>query len=216
MFIRVSQSAVICEDILETITTDLGLYPDKVREINFLSSGQRTPYGQLVEKCQTDRIWKELRSTADVESRRDAIQSFNARHRWRKRGLAVIPTMYGVNFPLRYLNQAGAQVLVYTDGSVYITHAAVEMGQGVNTKVMQVAAQALGVDIGDCHIAECSSDRVNNTSPTAASMGADLNGMATLHACEQIRDRYKSTNPDAFTVQNYKKKSTTTDAECTD
>ena len=187
----VPQSALICEDMLEAIAAALCLHPDSVRAVNFLSSGARTHYGQLVEKSHTHRVWKELRSTADVDARRDAIQAFNASHRWRKRGMAVVPTMYGVNFPVKYLNQAGAQVLVYTDGSVYITHAAVEMGQGLNTKVMQVAAQALGVDIADCHIAECSSDRVNNTSPTAASMGADLNGMATLHACEQIRDRLK-------------------------
>jgi xanthine dehydrogenase/oxidase len=81
------------------------------------------------------------------------------------------------------------QVLVYTDGTVLVTHAGVEMGQGLNTKIIQVAAQALGVDPKNVHIAECASDRVNNTSPTAASVGADLNGMATLNACEQIRDR---------------------------
>ena len=187
----VPQSALICEDMIEAIAANLCLHPDSVRAINFLPSGARTHFGQLVEKSHTARIWKELRSSADSDTRRDAIQAFNACHKWRKRGLAIIPTMYGVNFPVKYLNQAGAQVLVYTDGSVYISHAGVEMGQGLNTKVMQVAAQALGVDIADCHIAECSSDRVNNTSPTAASMGADLNGMATLHACEQIRDRLK-------------------------
>jgi xanthine dehydrogenase/oxidase len=187
----VPQSALVCEDMLEAIAASLCLHPDSVRSINFLPSGAHTHYGQRVAVSHTDRIWKDIRSTADLDARRDAIQAFNASHRWRKQGLAMIPTMYGVNFPLKYLNQAGAQVLVYTDGSVYITHAGVEMGQGLNTKIMQVAAQALGVDIADCHIAECSSDRVNNTSPTAASVGADLNGMATLHACEQIRDRLK-------------------------
>jgi|TARA_B110000908_G_C9972163_1_gene321635 xanthine dehydrogenase/oxidase len=87
------------------------------------------------------------------------------------------------------LNQASAQVLVYTDGTVLLSHSAVEMGQGVNIKMIQVAAQAFGIAPHAVRIAECSSDRCINTSPTAASMGADLNGMATLHGCEQIRAR---------------------------
>jgi len=103
----------------------------------------------------------------------------------------MIPTMYGVNFPVKYLNQASSHVLLYTDGTVLVSHAGVEMGQGLNIKVMQVAAQALGVPVSNVHIAECASDRSHNTSPTAASMGSDLNGMATLNACEIIMEKLR-------------------------
>ena len=187
----VPQSALICEDMLEAVAASLGhSNADAVRKINLMpATGSHTPYGQLVEPCHAPRVVSELSASSDLVRRRLAIAAFNAKHKWRKRGLALIPTCYGVNFPLRYLNQASAQVLVYTDGTVLLTHSAVEMGQGVNIKMIQVAAQVFGIAADAVHIAECASDRCINTSPTAASVGADLNGMATLHGCEQILER---------------------------
>jgi xanthine dehydrogenase/oxidase len=185
----VPQSALICETMLDQVARELGMLPEAVRERNLSKQGDRTPYGQLISPCHLDRIWHEIHATADVARRRAGVAAFNVAHSWRKRGLAVVPTMYGINFPLRYLNQAGAHVLVYMDGSVLVTHAAVEMGQGIHTKCIQVAAQALGADMRKVHIAETATDRVHNTSPTAASMGSDLNCMAVLNACEQIVER---------------------------
>lgn len=187
----VPQSCLIAEDMLEAVAAALG-HPnaDRVRALNMMpAAGARTPYGQLVEPNNAPRIVAQLTASSQLAPRRAAAAAFNARHRWRKRGLALVPTCYGVNFPVKYLNQATATVLVYTDGTVLVSHSAVEMGQGVNVKMIQVAAQAFGIAAADVHVAECASDRCHNTSPTAASMGADLNGMAVLHACEQIRAR---------------------------
>ena len=137
----VPQGALICEDMIEAVAKQLRISAGMVREVNFMPSNGHTPYGQLVAESHTKRIWRELSLSADVERRQIEIIAFNKKHKWRKRGLAMIPTMYGVNFPVKYLNQAGSQVLLYTDGTVLVTHAGVEMGQGLNIKVMQIAAQ---------------------------------------------------------------------------
>ena len=194
----VPQGALICEDMMTRVAATLKakLGPaapsvDDVRRINLSKEGQRTPYGQLIPQCHLPRLWNEINETGDIEARRQAITVFNKAHRWTKRGMATIPTMYGINFPVKYLNQAGAQVLVYCDGSVLVSHAGTEMGQGLHTKCIQVAAQVFGIPVADVHIAETASDRVHNTSPTAASVGSDLNGMATLNACEQIQARLR-------------------------
>lgn len=120
-------------------------------------------------------------------------------HRWRKRGISVIPTKFGIAFTEKLLNQAGALVLIYVDGSVLLSHGGTEMGQGLHTKMIQVASRALGVDISKIHISETSTDKVPNTSATAASAGSDLNGMAVLEACETLKKRlqpYINKNPD--------------------
>lgn len=119
-------------------------------------------------------------------------------HRWRKRGMSVIPTKFGIAFTEKFLNQAGALVLIYMDGSVLLSHGGTEMGQGLHTKMLQVASRTLGVDIAKIHISETSTDKVPNTSATAASAGSDLNGMAVLQACEILSKRlqpYREKNP---------------------
>ena len=119
-------------------------------------------------------------------------------HRWRKRGIAIIPTKFGIAFTEKLLNQAGALVLIYMDGSVLLSHGGTEMGQGLHTKMIQVASRALGVDVSKIHISETSTDKVPNTSATAASAGSDLNGMAVLQACQTLAKRlqpFKEKNP---------------------
>jgi xanthine dehydrogenase/oxidase len=187
----VPQGALICEDMMDKVASYLKMDAEAVREANFMKHQGVTPYGQNVGECHTERIWRELKASAEFDDRRASVASFNDSNRWRKRGLAIIPTQYGVNFPVKYLNQASSHVLLYTDGTVLVTHAGVEMGQGLNIKVMQVAARALDIPVDHVHISECASDRSHNASPTAASMGSDLNGMATLNACEIIMSRLR-------------------------
>lgn len=111
---------------------------------------------------------------------RNLFKTCYRQNRYKKRGISVVPTMFGIAFSIPYLNQAGSLVHIYTDGSVLISHGGTEMGQGIHTKMLQVASKALGIDISKIHIIETGTDKVPNTSPTAASTGSDLNGMAVL------------------------------------
>lgn len=119
------------------------------------------------------------------------VDAFNASHRWKKRGLSIIPTKYGISFTALFFNQAGALVHIYQDGSVLLAHGGTEMGQGLHTKMTMVAAQALGVPMEDVHISETATNTVANTSATAASASSDLNGYAIFNACEQINQCLK-------------------------
>lgn len=126
---------------------------------------------------------------SDFNRRRIAIEEFNSKNRWRKRGIAMVPTKFGIAFTVLFLNQAGALVHAYGDGSVLLSHGGTEMGQGLHTKMIQVAARALDIDPEKIHIIETATDRVPNTSATAASAGSDLNGMAVLDACMKLKKR---------------------------
>ncbi|KAJ7379856.1 hypothetical protein OS493_012608 [Desmophyllum pertusum] len=147
---------------------------------------------------QRQRVWNELVEKCDYEKRRELVHSFNRENRWRKRGIALIPAMLGIGFSFATKNQAGALVHVYTDGSVLLTHGGTEMGQGLHTKMVQVAARSLGIPVSKILISETSTNTVPNTSATAASASSDLNGMAVKIACEQILERlkpYQMANP---------------------
>ena len=136
-----------------------------------------------------ERVWSQVLESADVDRRLVEIEAFNATHEHTKRALAMTPVKFGISFNLTAFNQAGALVHVYKDGSVLINHGGTEMGQGLHTKMLQVAATALGVPLSAVRLAPTRTDKVPNTSATAASSGADLNGGAVKNACEQIRDR---------------------------
>jgi len=184
------QGMLAIEDILDRIARTLGLRPDEVRERNFYREGDATHYGQTVKDAsRIARIWDELKHSSDFERRRREIDEFNDAHEFTKRGIAITPVKFGISFTATFFNQAGALVLVYRDGSVQVNHGGAEMGQGLHTKMRQVAADALGVPAEAIRIMPTRTDKVPNTSPTAASAGADLNGAAVLDACRQIRDR---------------------------
>ena len=154
------------------------------------SPGQTTPYGQPVRHAERlGDIWDRSSSGATTERRVAEVDAFNASHADSKRGLAITPVKFGISFNLTAFNQAGALVHVYKDGSVLINHGGTEMGQGLHTKMIQVAATALGVPLSYVRLAPTRTDKVPNTSATAASSGADLNGGAIKNACEQIRER---------------------------
>ena len=184
------QGMLVIEDLLGRCAPLLGIDPIELRRRNFYRAGQSTPYGQPVrhpERLTT--LWREVGDTGDVEARRRAIERFNATHEHVKRGLAMTPVKFGISFNLTAFNQAGALVHVYKDGSVLINHGGTEMGQGLHTKMLQVAATTLGIPLHRVRLAPTRTDKVPNTSATAASSGADLNGGAVKNACEQIRER---------------------------
>jgi xanthine dehydrogenase/oxidase len=142
--------------------------------------GDETHFNQKLQYCTLERCWSECRENSEFARRRLEVDIFNKENRWKKRGISLIPTKFGIAFTTLFLNQSGALVMVYKDGSVLLSHGGTEMGQGLHTKMIQVASRALNVPIENIHISETATDRVPNTSPTAASAGSDLNGMAIL------------------------------------
>ncbi|MBG6192039.1 xanthine dehydrogenase large subunit [Arthrobacter sp. CAN_A212] len=184
------QGMFVIEDILGRCAPLLGVEPGELRKRNLYVPGQTTPYGQPVRHAERlQAIWQQLHDSADVVRRQEKIREFNASHPHLRRALAVTPVKFGISFNLTAFNQAGALVHVYKDGSILINHGGTEMGQGLHTKMRQVAATALGVPLALVRLAPTRTDKVPNTSATAASSGADLNGGAVKNACEQIRDR---------------------------
>ena len=150
-----------------------------------------TPYYQEVPQCRLPRIHAELLERAEWAARRGEIAAFNARSRWHKRGLGFVPIKFGISFTNTMLNQAGALVLVYADGSVQLNHGGTEMGQGLHTKMLAVCAHELGVALEKIRLMPTATDKVPNTSATAASSGSDLNGMAVQRACAELRERVR-------------------------
>ena len=151
--------------------------------------GQTTPYHQPVTDCIINDLTDRLIETSDYAARRDAIATWNAEQPVLKRGIALTPVKFGISFTLTHLNQAGALVHIYQDGSIHLNHGGTEMGQGLFQKVAQVAAERFGVPLEQVKITATDTAKVPNTSATAASSGSDLNGMAARIACDKIRDR---------------------------
>ncbi len=187
------QGVVVVEDIMERAATALGLDPAELRRRNFYGEAprDRAPYGQRIpaEFNRLDRIWEELSESSDYAKRREAIDAFNAQSRFTRRGLGVVPLKFGISFTASLLNQAGALVLVYTDGTVQLSHGGTEMGQGLYTKMIAICAHSFGLPASSIRHMPTRTDKVPNTSPTAASSGSDLNGQAVRLACEAVRER---------------------------
>ena len=187
------QGMLVVEDVLGRCAPLLGLDPADLRRRNVYVEGQSTPYGQPVRHAgRIVQAWDQVLATADVAGRQAAIAAFNATHPHVKRGLALTPVKFGISFNFTAYNQAGALVHVYKDGSVLVNHGGTEMGQGLHTKMLQVAATALGVPLDRVRLAPTRTDKVPNTSATAASSGADLNGAAVKDACEQVLARLEA------------------------
>ncbi|MER7189834.1 xanthine dehydrogenase molybdopterin binding subunit [Streptomyces flaveolus] len=186
------QGMLVIEDILGRCAPLLGLDPMELRERNFYQpgQGQTTPYGQPVTQPERiSTVWQQVLDEAGIADRRREIAAFNAAHPHTKRALAITGIKFGISFNLTAFNQGGALVLIYKDGSVLINHGGTEMGQGLHTKMLQVAATTLGIPLRKVRLAPTRTDKVPNTSATAASSGADLNGGAVKNACEQLRER---------------------------
>ncbi len=191
------QGMLVTEDILGRCAPLLGIDPIELRRRNFYVEGQDTPYGQPVRHPErAGTCWDQVLSTAEVAARKAGIAAYNSSHEHTKRALAMTPVKFGISFNFTAFNQAGALVHVYKDGSVLITHGGTEMGQGLHTKMLQVAATSLGVPLSVVRLAPTRTDKVPNTSATAASSGADLNGGAVKNACEQILERLRPLRED--------------------
>jgi xanthine dehydrogenase large subunit len=185
------QGMIAIERVIDAIARERGLDPLDVRKANFYRpGGDRTPYNQTVEDLETlPAMIAELEASSDYRARRAAIRAFNATSPILKKGIALTPVMFGISFTLIHLNQAGALVHVYTDGSIHLNHGGTEMGQGLFTKVAQVVAEEFGVPLDFVRITATNTAKVPNASPTAASSGSDINGMAAKIAAGQIRAR---------------------------
>lgn len=186
------QGMIVAEEVVDRIARTLNLPPDVVRERNFYhGTGETstTHYSQEIVDNRIARVWQEAKANANYKARQPEIAAFNASSPYKKRGLAITPVKFGISFNKVMYNQAGSLVLIYTDGSIQLNHGGTEMGQGLHTKMIQVAAKALGVKIDRIRMMHTSTDKVPNTSATAASSGSDLNGQAVKNACEILRDR---------------------------
>jgi len=142
--------------------------------------GDLTHYDQPLTNCTLERCWTECKEKSNYYEKRKEVDTFNKENRWKKRGLAIIPNKFNIAFTAMFLNQAGALLHVYRDGSVLLSHGGVEMGQGLHTKMIQVVSRMLKIPDTKIHTSECSTDKVPNTSATAASASSDLNGGAVV------------------------------------
>jgi xanthine dehydrogenase large subunit len=196
------QGMLATEAILDRIARTLGKPLDQVRRRNFYGAAPRnvTPYGQAVDDNVAPQLYERLLSAADIARRREEIAVFNRTSPVIKRGLALMPVKFGIAFNNPILNQAGALIHVYADGSVHLNHGGIEMGQGLLVKVQQVTAGAFGIDLDRVRLSAARTDKVPNTSATAGSTGSDLNGMAAWLAAVEIRGRMARVFADKFGV----------------
>jgi xanthine dehydrogenase large subunit len=184
------QGMIAIEEIMDRAARKLRLPPHVVRARNFYREGHTAHYGQPIKDAERiERIWNDLLESSSFAGRFEAIERFNASHAEKKRGIAITPVKFGISFTTAFFNQAGALVLVYKDGSIHVNHGGTEMGQGLHTKMRQIAADALGVALSRVTVMPTRTDKVPNTSATAASSGSDLNGAAVKDACDTIRER---------------------------
>ncbi|WP_298861761.1 xanthine dehydrogenase molybdopterin binding subunit [uncultured Sulfitobacter sp.] len=186
------QGIVGIERVMDHIAAHLGRDPLQIRRANYYSddnADQTTPYQQPVTDCIINALTERLTTSANYHERRKNINEWNAKNPVLKRGIALTPVKFGISFTLTHLNQAGALVHVYQDGSIHLNHGGTEMGQGLFQKVAQIAASEFGVPVSQIKITATDTAKVPNTSATAASSGTDLNGMAVLNACQTIRQR---------------------------
>jgi xanthine dehydrogenase molybdopterin binding subunit/xanthine dehydrogenase small subunit len=190
------QGMLLVEEAMTRVAQQLGLPGDVVRERNFYAPPSApthgvTPYGQVVDDFRVADIWPLLKMSSELEARRAAIAVWNATSPHVKRGIALTPVKFGISFTASFLNQAGALVVIYRDGSVQVSHGGTEMGQGLHTKILGIVMRELGVNRAHVRVMHTTTDKVPNTSATAASSGADLNGAAVQQALHTIIERLR-------------------------
>lgn len=183
------QGMFVIEAAIDHAAKELGVEPLQIQRQNMLKNGDEFPYGQIVTECQATHCWDEALDQFNIESVRKEIDYFNLENTFYKKGFSLMPVCFGISFTNTMMNQARALVHVYSDGSVGVSTGAVEMGQGVNTKMLQVAAHAFGISASRIKLESTNTSRVANTSPSAASSTADLNGKALQDACNQVKER---------------------------
>ncbi|KAL1883746.1 hypothetical protein Plec18167_002754 [Paecilomyces lecythidis] len=194
------QGLFFAESFVSEIADHLNIPVEELRAINMYQPGDKTHFRQELKDWHVPLMYKQVMDESSYKERRKAVEEYNRTHKWSKRGLAIVPTKFGISFTALFLNQAGALVHIYHDGSVLVAHGGTEMGQGLHTKMTMIAAEALQVPLEDVFISETATNTVANTSSTAASASSDLNGYAIFNACEQINERlrpYREKMPNA-------------------
>uniref|UniRef100_A0A0K0E8Z9 xanthine dehydrogenase n=1 Tax=Strongyloides stercoralis TaxID=6248 RepID=A0A0K0E8Z9_STRER len=191
--------AMFCtETIIDHISETLNVDCNLIRQKNFYQEGDKTHFGMTLRQCNITRCWNECNNLSNYEKRKEEIKKFNEHSKYKKRGIYMIPTKFGIGFGFKQLNQAGCLINIYTDGSVLISHGGMEMGQGLHTKIIQIASRCLQIPVEKIVINDTSTDKVPNASPTAASVGSDMNGLAVKNGCDILMERlkpFKEANP---------------------
>ncbi|UJR10272.1 hypothetical protein I4U23_014479 [Adineta vaga] len=194
-----------CETVVEHVAAYLKRDSYTIRCLNLFQEGDMTHYGQVLQSWNIPRILNQLCISSDFDQRQSITEEFNHQNIYRKRGISILPVKFGIGFTNKFLNQAGALVHIYKDGTVLLTHSGIEMGQGLHMKMMSIASEVLHCDINSIHISETSTDKIPNMTPTSGSVSSDLNGMAIKNACEQLRQRldaFIGTGSDDITWKN--------------
>jgi xanthine dehydrogenase large subunit len=185
------QGMFVIESAIAKAASEIGVSPREIQEVNLLNENDTFSYGQIAKKVEARNTWDSAKSIFKLEDIEKEVEEFNINNSNFKKGLALMPIAFGISFTNTPMNHARALVHIYLDGSIGISTAAVEMGQGVNTKIMQIAAQVFSIPLSKIKIESTNTTRVANTSPSAASSTADLNGKATLMACNSLLERLK-------------------------
>lgn len=196
------QGMFVVEAAIYRAAEALGVDASVIQEANLLQNGDAFPYGQIAENCNARQAWMEAVSTFNFAERQQKIRAFNAVNKLVKKGIAAMPICFGISFTNTMMNQASSLVHIYSDGSVSVSTGAVEMGQGVNTKIAQTAIAVLGVEPHRVKVETTNTTRAANTSPTAASAGADLNGKATELACKALVERLVALTKEELSLPN--------------
>jgi len=185
------QGMAVIENAIDRIARFLQKEAAEVRKLNFygISKNNIAPYGQIIENNRLHQIYDQLIISSEYLGRRRKITDYNMSHEFSKRGMALTPVKFGISFTTSFLNQAGALVNIYNDGTVLVNHGGTEMGQGLHTKIKQIAALELGIDTERVKVNATNTSKVPNTSPTAASSGSDINGMAVKNAIDVLKER---------------------------
>jgi xanthine dehydrogenase/oxidase len=187
------QGMYFSETIMYNISEGLGIDIDELRQRNLYKPGEHTPFFQKIdEDWHVPQLLYQLAKSSEYGKRKAAVAEFNTKNRWKKRGICLVPSKFGLSFATAlHLNQGSAYIKIYHDGSVLLHHGGTEMGQGLYTKMCQIAAQELGTPLDAIYTQDSQTYQIANASPTAASSGSDLNGMAVKNACDQINERLK-------------------------
>jgi xanthine dehydrogenase molybdopterin binding subunit/xanthine dehydrogenase small subunit len=196
------QGMLVIEEIMDRVARSLGLLPELVRQRNLYhgrGETNTTHYGQEIEDNRIQTIWEQLLRSSNFQQRRAEIAAWNSQRSSCKRGLAVTPVKFGISFTATHFNQAGALVLIYQDGTVQVNHGGTEMGQGIHTNIQTIAACELGLTADRVRVMPTRTDKVPNTSATAASAGTDLNGAAVRNACRELYGRLAQVAADSLT-----------------
>ncbi|MFZ5947512.1 MAG: xanthine dehydrogenase molybdopterin binding subunit [Stygiobacter sp.] len=185
------QGMFVIESAIHHAANEMNIPVTEIQKKNLLNENDEFSYGQKTKNCFTIKSYKLCEEKFDLKKLQDEVDEFNSKNFLVKKGLAVMPITFGISFTTTFLNQASALIHIYTDGSINVSTAAVEMGQGVNAKMKRIAAKILSVDESRINVDSTNTSRVVNTSPTAASKGTDLNGFAVIDACNILLERLK-------------------------